>query len=106
MKIPENWALIPLTEIADINPPKPPKDAFPQDTLFSFIPMAAIDAIKGEISEYETRPFKKVLKGSEPFDEANYYKSSQVELGGDDVLEEDDDDEDEEVEDHEFYGDD
>lgn len=54
---------------------------------------------------------KKVLQGSETFDEANYYKSKQVEMGGDDVLddsEEDkpEDDDEDDFEDHEFYGDD
>ncbi len=53
---------------------------------------------------------KKALDGSKTFDEANYYKSKQVEMGGDDVMEEleenDPEDDDEDFEDHEFYGDD
>lgn len=53
--------------------------------------------------------FKKALDKSKTFDEANYYKSKQVEMGGDDVLEdteESPDEDDDEDEDHEFYGDD
>lgn len=52
----------------------------------------------------------KALNGSKTFDEANYYKSKQVEMGGEDLEEEleeefGEDDDDEEIED-EFYGDD
>lgn len=53
---------------------------------------------------------KKAMQGPGTFDEANYYQSKQVEMGGDDVLgdvnQPDEEDEDEEEEDHEFYGDD
>lgn len=55
---------------------------------------------------------KKALQDSKTFDEANYYKSKQVEMGGDDILDDseedkpEDDDEDEDFEDDEFYGDD
>lgn len=54
---------------------------------------------------------KKVLNGPPTFDEARYYQSEQVEMGGDDVLEEvkkptEEDDEDDDEEDYEFYGDD
>lgn len=54
---------------------------------------------------------KKALDGSKTFDEARYYQSQQVEMGGDDVLEEvnkptEEDEDDDDEEDHEFYGDD
>ena len=54
-----------------------------------------------------TDSLKKVLSGSPIFDEANYYMSKQVEMGGEDAVEvepedtEDDDDGEEE----EIYGD-
>jgi hypothetical protein len=57
----------------------------------------------------KSESLKKALDGSKTFDEASYYKSKQVEMGGDDILDEKDDEfeeDDEEFEDHEFYGDD
>ncbi len=52
----------------------------------------------------------KALNGSKTFDEANYYQSKQVEMGGENAIGDEDDedefDDDDEVEDNEFYGDD
>ena len=53
-----------------------------------------------------TDSLKKALGGSKTFDEADYYQSKQVEMGGDDAVGDDpeteeDDDEEEEV----YYGD-
>ena len=56
----------------------------------------------------KTESLKKALNNNNrPFDEAEYYKSSRVEIGGDDVLDEPEEHEDPEEEeaDEEFYGD-
>jgi hypothetical protein len=55
----------------------------------------------------ESESLKKALRERKPFDEAEYYQSRQVEMGGEDVLKEDPEEEDDEdYEDHEYYGDD
>lgn len=55
-----------------------------------------------------TDSLKKVLSGSRTFDEANYYKSKQVEMGGEDAIGEDPDEieEEDDDEEEEIYGDD
>jgi hypothetical protein len=69
-----------------------------------------------KIPNQQSDSLKKALKGSRTFDEADYYQSKTVEVGGDDMdpLQKDqpgdgdgDDDElEDEYEDHEFYSDD
>jgi hypothetical protein len=70
-----------------------------------------MESIRGagmKTPQESTDSLKKALGGSRTFDEANYYKSKQVEMGGEDDDDEevedfidDDDDEEEQV----FYGD-
>lgn len=53
----------------------------------------------------KSESLKKALRGSRPFDEAEYYKSDKVEMGGEDAVKEDEDEIDDEGEEEELYGD-
>jgi type I restriction enzyme S subunit len=54
--------MAPLTEIADVNPPKPQADALTDDAIVTFVPMAAVDAENGTINAPADRRFRDVLK--------------------------------------------
>src|SRR5437773_52189 len=65
--LPEGWANITVSEICEINPPKPPADALTPDTLVTFVSMPAVDADLGAITNPELRPFTEVRKGFTAF---------------------------------------
>jgi type I restriction enzyme S subunit len=65
----EGWIRVPISAVADINPPKPPKDELPPDTPVTFVPMPAVDADKGAIISPEQRPFGIIRKGYTSFRE-------------------------------------
>ncbi|MDA2923309.1 restriction endonuclease subunit S [Acidobacteria bacterium AH-259-L09] len=69
--LPEGWEPTTLPEVCQINPPKPSKDALPADSLVTFVPMPAVDAELGAITEPELRPFGKVRKGYTAFREGD-----------------------------------
>ena len=56
-----------LGEVVDLNPAKPPKDALPSNAEVTFVPMPAVDAQYGIISNPERRPFMSVRKGYTAF---------------------------------------
>ena len=61
-KTPPGWCCAPLPAVAEINPTNPtlvPAD----DAIVSFIPMAAVAAISGQVKLSERRPWKTVRKG-------------------------------------------
>ena len=53
----------------------------------------------------KSESLKKVLQGSQTFDEAVYYKSHQAEMGGENISTEDEPEDDDEVEEESYYGD-
>lgn len=69
--------------------------------------MESIRSAEMKTPQDRTDSLRKALSGSKTFDEADYYKSKQVEMGGEDSIGDDpeeleeDDDEEEEV----YYGD-
>jgi type I restriction enzyme, S subunit len=65
--LPEGWALVTLSNVCDINPPKPPVDALPPETLVTFVPMPAVDAELGTIANPLSRHFAKVRTGFTAF---------------------------------------
>ncbi len=60
--LPAGWRWVKLGEISDINPRRPfiERD---DDAATSFIPMEAIDAVKGEVCDLRIRSFGEVKKG-------------------------------------------
>src|ERR1043166_8480762 len=61
--LPEGWAQSTLSEICDINPPKPAANSVHEAELVTFVPMPAVDETLGAISKPDLRPFSKVRKG-------------------------------------------
>jgi type I restriction enzyme S subunit len=48
--LPIGWRWVKLGLVCDINPPKPPYNALPQDAQVTFVPMPAVDEQTGRIS--------------------------------------------------------
>ena len=64
--LPRGWTEVRLTKVAEINPPNP--DVPPEDdTLVSFVPMAAVQVMARGIATSETRPWREVRKGYKRF---------------------------------------
>jgi type I restriction enzyme S subunit len=69
--LPEGWILTTIAEIADLNPPKPPQNALDPNTIVTFVPMPAVDAESGIISQPIDRRFSQVRKGYTAFREGD-----------------------------------
>lgn len=67
-KLPENWAVASLQDIATINPTLD-KSAFEDDMEVSFIPMPAVEAETGKTDISQIKKFGEVKKGYTPFQE-------------------------------------
>jgi type I restriction enzyme S subunit len=64
----EGWALVTLPDVCDMNPPKPSVDVLPPDAPVTFVPMPAVDAEQGAITNPLALPFLGGLPGkSQPF---------------------------------------
>ena len=66
-ELPEGWEFVSFEDVLEINPSKPPKDVVSPDTPVTFVPMPAVDAVSGEITDPEIRPFSEVRKGYTAF---------------------------------------
>ena len=55
--LPDGWTLVRVSEVCEVNPRKPAKDALPDDALVTFVPMSSVDEHLGVIAEPEERPF-------------------------------------------------
>ena len=67
--LPEGWALSTIGEVVELNPSKPPQNAYPSDLPVTFLPMPAVDADSGTITAPEQRTFGQVRKGYTAFQE-------------------------------------
>lgn len=61
------WPTRHLGEVCDVNPKLKPEELPSPDTQVSFIPMAAVDEVFGEIARPEVREYSQVAKGYTPF---------------------------------------
>lgn len=66
-QLPRGWAQEAIGELFDVNPGKPPADLFPAATPVSFVPMGAVDAASGVITQPQECPFGKVRSGYTSF---------------------------------------
>ena len=66
----DSWTLVPLKDIADINP-KRDKSAIPDKLMVSFVPMQAVGAGDGTIDVSNLRPAAEVKKGFTNFQEGD-----------------------------------
>ena len=64
--IPAQWVIVPLCEVAEINP-RLDKSAFAEDAEVSFVPMPAVEAETGKIDVSQIKRFGEVKKGYTSF---------------------------------------
>lgn len=67
--IPDDWKVVRLGEVCEINPPRPKNFKRSPDAPTTFVPMVAVDAKKGTIAKPEVAPYSKVSKGYTYFEE-------------------------------------
>jgi len=67
--IPDNWKMVRLGEVCEINPSRPKGLTRLPDAPTTFIPMAAVDEKTGTVAKPEIVPYKKVSKGYTYFEE-------------------------------------
>ena len=68
--LPAGWRWVKLGEVCELNPRRPLIDRKDSDTT-SFIPMEAVDAISGAVSNVRVRPYGEVKKGYTYFAEGD-----------------------------------
>ncbi|CAG0988867.1 Type-1 restriction enzyme EcoKI specificity protein [Anaerolineales bacterium] len=66
-ELPDGWEWKTLGECCDVNRRDPALKNISDDTMVSFVPMAAVDADQGVIAKPVDRPFSEVRKGFTPF---------------------------------------
>jgi len=66
-ELPEGWKLVTILDVCEVNPPKPPKDFLPADAPVTFVPMPAVDADQGAITNPVIRPYLEVRNGFTSF---------------------------------------
>jgi hypothetical protein len=66
--LPSMWEMRSLETVAQINPRRPQIER-DRDTLTSFVPMAAVDEVRGEFAQIESRPYGEVRSGFTYFEE-------------------------------------
>lgn len=59
----KGWNLIPVAEVAEINPPRGKITVYSNDLEVSFVPMSTVDDVTGRITKAETRQLGEVKKG-------------------------------------------
>jgi type I restriction enzyme, S subunit len=67
--LPEGWKLLPMPDVCTINPPRPRRLLYSDETMASFIPMAAVDDREGKISDLQSRLFGEIKRGYTYFEE-------------------------------------
>jgi type I restriction enzyme S subunit len=63
----KRWATKPLGEVCSINPKLSVSEAPDADVAVTFIPMAAVDEVRGVIADPQRRHYSEVAKGYTPF---------------------------------------
>ena len=69
-KIPQGWVEAHISDIADVNPSNPVQVPSPE-TEVSFVPMATVETITGNMHPEEIRPWNKVRTGYTRFQEGD-----------------------------------
>jgi type I restriction enzyme S subunit len=66
-ELPEGWASARIADVFEVNPRRPAADHVSEGTPVSFVPMGAVDANRGAITEPGERPFGAVRRGYTAF---------------------------------------
>jgi type I restriction enzyme S subunit len=69
--LPDGWVWTTLEEACQVNPRMTRPEEFTDNTLVSFVPMAAVDNISGAIVDAQVRPIGEVWKGYKRFAESD-----------------------------------
>jgi len=69
--LPEGWLAAALPGVCELNPPKPSTDTLPRDASVTFVPMPAVDADLGAITNPQVKPYSAVRKGYTAFREGD-----------------------------------
>ncbi len=69
--LPQEWKLVPLAELCEINPSKPDNFKRTADAPTSFIPMEAVDDKTGAVITPRKRPYESVARGYTYFEEGD-----------------------------------
>ena len=67
--LPEGWSFLSLPDICGVNPTRPRTLTQSDETMTSFVPMAAVDDREGRITDLQARPFAEVKRGYTYFEE-------------------------------------
>jgi len=62
-ELPEGWRYATILDACEVNPPKPSKDFLPADAPVTFVPMPAVDADIGAITNPQIKPYLEVRNG-------------------------------------------
>lgn len=68
-RLPKGWGFVLLSDICPINPTRPRNLTQSDETMTSFVPMAAVDEREGRIMDLQARPFGEVKRGYTYFEE-------------------------------------
>ena len=71
IKVDINWPVVRLNTVCQINPRKKSDFVRSDTALTTFLPMSAVDAVKGEMIAAETRRYAEVKKGYTHFNEGD-----------------------------------
>jgi type I restriction enzyme, S subunit len=66
-ELPEGWRYATILDACEVNPQKPSKDFLPADAPVTFVPMPAVDADLGAITNPVTKPYLEVRNGFTSF---------------------------------------
>jgi type I restriction enzyme S subunit len=64
---PERWKFVTIFDTCEVNPPKPSKDFLPADAQVTFVPMPAVDADMGAITNPQIKSYLEVRNGFTSF---------------------------------------
>jgi type I restriction enzyme S subunit len=67
--LPEGWGFLSLPDICAVNPTRPRNLTQSNETMTSFVPMAAVDEREGRITDLQAQPFGEVKRGYTYFEE-------------------------------------
>ncbi len=68
-RLPEGWRFLSIPDICTVNPTRPRNLTQSDETMTSFVPMAAVDDREGRITDLQARPFGEVKRGYTYFEE-------------------------------------
>lgn len=69
--LPRSWTVVPLSDIADVNPPRPDTSGLSDDYKVTFVPMRNVEEATGRADYSLVRPLSEVARGYTGFREGD-----------------------------------